>query len=250
MDWDNDGKHDLLIGDADGNVYIFLNTTNNMGPVLDGGHILQTGGAPINVGIRVTPITDDWNGDGKKDMLAGNMDGNINIFINKGTDSAPVFDSPYLLQIDSRDFDIGTRSAPRISDWNKDGLKDLLVGEMEGYVYYLKNVGTNNEPVFKKAEKLFLRSGDFLRYPDPGGNPRSRLFVVDWNNDGLDDMLVGGRDGKIMLYIAAQEPLFSLSVLAKKVWNIQRENFIKLRESIRVKVRLIKSRFRTLFKTS
>ncbi|MCK5504457.1 MAG: hypothetical protein KAJ10_04815, partial [Thermodesulfovibrionia bacterium] len=76
------------------------------------------------------------------------MDGNIKIYINAGTDPAPVLDKPYLLQVDGRDFDIGSRSAPRMVDWNKDGLKDLLVGEMEGHVYFLKNRGTNSAPVF------------------------------------------------------------------------------------------------------
>ena len=232
MDWNNDGRHDLLVGDAAGNIHIFKNTTDNINPVLDSGSLLQVRGTAINVGSRATPITDDWNGDGRKDLLVGNHSGNIYIFLNVGTDSEPIFDTPYFLQVAGRDFDVGARAAPRVFDWNKDGLKDLLVGELEGYIYYLKNVGTNNAPVFEKSEKLLLRSGDILRYPDTTGYPRSRLFITDWNNDGLDDILVGGIDGKIMLYIAAPRPSYSPWIFVKRMWSNLKESVIKLRKQI------------------
>ena len=201
MDWNNDGLHDLLVGDADGYVYVYLNTNDNSTPVLDSGSQIQAGGIDINVGMRATPIVDDWNEDGRKDLLIGNFDGNIIVYLNEGTDSAPVFNSAYLLEAGGVVFDIGTRAAPRIFDWNGDGLKDILIGEVYGYVYYLENVGTNSAPVFNSAEKLLLANSDPLQYID-GSAPRSRLFITDWNNDGANDILVGGNDGRVMLFLA------------------------------------------------
>ena len=168
------------------------------------------------------------------------MDGNIEIYINAGTDPAPILDKPYLLQVDGRDFDIGSRSAPRMVDWNKDGLKDLLVGEMEGHVYFLKNRGTNSAPVFDNYEKLFLRSGDVLKNPDSAGSPGSRLFVTDWNNDGIDDMLVGGKDGKIILYIAALKPSYSARVIANMILTQLNERIVKLKKQSKKTIREIK----------
>jgi len=81
----------------------------------------------------------------------------ILIYLNEGPDASPVFNSYYLLQVSGTDFDIGTRAAPRIVDWDRDGTKDLLVGEVEGYVYFLKNEGTNKAPVFNDFEKLILK---------------------------------------------------------------------------------------------
>lgn len=182
------------------------------------------------MGERATPVVDDWNGDGKKDLLTGNMDGNIIVYINEGTDSSPVFGTPYLLQVDGRDFDIGSRSAPRIADWNKDGLKDILVGEMEGHVYYLKNTGTNSAPVFDDYDKLFLGNGDILKNPDSAGRPGSRLFVADWNNDGVDDMLVGGKNGKIILYTGALKPSYSVGVLANMISTQLSERIAKFKK--------------------
>jgi hypothetical protein len=120
--------------------------------------------------------------------------------------------SSSLLQLNGSTFDIGSRSAPRIYDWNHDGLKDLMVGELYGNIYYLKNVGTNSAPVFNTSEKLLLADGDPLKF-DAGGvaEPRSRFFVTDWNEDGLDDMIVGGQSGKLELYLSVvPEPLSSI----------------------------------------
>ena len=238
MDWNNDGYHDLLVGDSDGNVVIYVNTSNNTNPVLDNGTTIFSTGYD-----RVTPVVIDWNGDGKKDLIIGNMEGNIVIYLNNGTDSLPAFDTPFLLLLDGKIFDAGSRSAPRVYDWNKDGLNDLLIGEMEGYVFYLKNIGTRNSPLFNKAEKLVLGNGDFLRYPDPTGSPRSRLFVTDWNDDGLDDILLSGRDGKVLLFLSALEASHSPRVLAKRIWNQSRESLIQLKNKSIEKIRELKKRF-------
>ena len=237
MDWNNDGYHDLLVGDSHGNVVIYMNTADNTDPVLDNGTII------FNIGHdRATPVVSDWNDDGKKDLIIGNMEGNIIIYLNKGTDSLPTFDTPFLLQLDGKIFNAGTRSAPRIYDWNKDGLKDLLVGEMQGYVYYLKNIGTRNSPLFRKAEKLLLRNGDFMRYPDPTGNSRSRLYVTDWNDDGLNDIVLSGRDGKILLYLATSEASHSPRALAMRIWNQSRESLLNLKNIFMDNIRELKKR--------
>lgn len=167
---------------------------------MDAGAPLLSEGIPITVGTRAAPISDDWNEDDRKDLLVGNFDGNILIFINEGTDDGPLFNAPTTLQMAGTDFDIGTRASPRVVDWDSDGLKDLLVGEVEGYIYFLKNVGSNANPLFDVAQKLVLASGEPLRYM-PGEAPRSRLYVSDWNNDGYNDLLVGGSDGRVMLFM-------------------------------------------------
>jgi WD40 repeat protein len=202
VDWNNDGLHDLLVGDADGKVLIFINTNNNSNPVLDSGSFIQAGGSDIDVGLRATPIVNDWDEDGRKDLLIGSLDGTIRIYLNEGSDAAPVFNSMFFLELGGSMFDIGSRSAPRVFDWNEDGLKDLLVGELYGYAYYLENVGTNDASVFDNAEILLLANGDPLRYVNSGSVPRSRVFAADWNEDGLNDIVLGGYDGKLQLFLS------------------------------------------------
>ena len=45
--------------------------------------------------------------------------------------------------------DVGTYSAPLMTDWNCDGKKDLLVGQFElGRIRFYPNIGTNDAPLF------------------------------------------------------------------------------------------------------
>jgi hypothetical protein len=236
VDWDNDGKHDLLVGDVNGSVTVYKNTNTNTNPVLDSGTFVLDNGDD-----RAAPIVDDWDRDtdGKKDLLVGTFTGNIQVYINQGTDANPSFSSYTNLLVGGSTYDAGSRAAPRIYDWNGDGLKDILVGEYNGYVSYLQNVGSNSAPVFNTAEQLFLANGTELRYIDlanPPADPtkyypRSRFDITDWNNDGLPDILSGGQDGRVMVFTSvAPEPvsatlflvgsgILSLSRLRKKLKN-------------------------------
>ncbi|TNF52298.1 VCBS repeat-containing protein [bacterium] len=233
MDWDNDGLHDLLIGDAEGRVTVFLNEKQNNFLLLKSVLPVHARDGVLDVGDRATPVAEDWNSDGKKDLIVGSMDGKIYIFLNTGSDAEPRFDHPHHFLSAGSELISSSRTAPRIYDWNHDGLKDLLVGEIAGYVYYLKNVGTGDKPLFTKAEKLFLRNGEILQYPDQSGSPRSRVFVTDWNNDGLDDLLLGGRDGKVMLFLAAEEPSRSPVVFIKRTLHFIKEIIIAIKSDMK-----------------
>jgi len=214
VDWDNSGTHDLLIGDGEGYVHIYTNSSTNNDPVLYGGvdgsgELIYADGSPINVGMRATPISDDWDSDGDTDLLVGNYDGFIKIYKNDGSGNLS-FDSN--VKINGVDFDIGTRAAHRIYDFNGDGVKDILAGEVAGYVYYLENEGTNAAPVFNASEQLLLGDGTPLRYSSTSSAtaPRSRFDVTDWNNNGHSDLVVGGADGRVMLFTMAPEPETSI----------------------------------------
>ena len=226
MDWNSDGNDDLIVGDGLSNVYLFLNTSASDLPLFNNRTLLITNNNVAGA-ARVTPISYDWNNDGNKDIIAGGMDGQIKIYINKGNDSAPLFDDYSLLHINQNTFDVGSRSAPRIYDYDKDGLQGILVGELYGHVYLLKNVGTLSIPLFKRAEKLYLRNGHAMKYPGEG--PRSRLDITDWNNDGLDDIIVGGATGQAMLFMASQDSSVPLSSILNRAMFRSIESLIKVK---------------------
>lgn len=199
----------MLVGDGAGYIHIFLNSNTNTDPKMCCDSLIKSDGKAINVGGRAAPVVDDWNGDGMKDILVGNFDGDIRVYINKGTDASPLFGSPYKLKLrNGKDLKIGTRVAPRIFDWDRDGLKDILAGEFDGYIYFLKNRGTNIAPAFDDYEKLLLSTGKPLIYSGKAGGHRTRLDVTDWDNDGFYDILAGGTDGRIILYAGSPAPLY------------------------------------------
>ena len=47
VDWNNDGRIDLIVGDTDGFVWYFRNTTNNLFPVFATGEKMMADGKPI-----------------------------------------------------------------------------------------------------------------------------------------------------------------------------------------------------------
>jgi len=61
-------------------------------PQLQSGLRLKAAGQPIDLRVgHLVPCVTDWNADGKKDLIVGRFSGGeIRLYINKGTDAAPV----------------------------------------------------------------------------------------------------------------------------------------------------------------
>ena len=67
----------------------------------------------------------------------------------------PVFESGVLLQDGPGQLEVGHFSAPTSADWNNDGAKDLVVGQIiDGAVLLFLNQGTNLDPVFNGGAKI------------------------------------------------------------------------------------------------
>ena len=55
----------------------------------------------------------------------------------------------------SQDLKVNLYSAPTSVDWNNDGAKDLIVGQiMYGYVWLYLNQGTNLNPLFNGGTQI------------------------------------------------------------------------------------------------
>ncbi|MHB8708697.1 MAG: FG-GAP-like repeat-containing protein [Desulfuromonadales bacterium] len=120
-DWNNDGRKDLLVGAADGTVSLFLNQGSEVAPAFGAPSYLLANAAPISVGADAAPAVIDLNGDGRKDLVVGAADGSVWYFQNEGSDEAPVLTSVGALVA------LNQPVAPFFSDWNGDGLRELLL---------------------------------------------------------------------------------------------------------------------------
>jgi len=197
VDWNNDGKKDLISGDTKGQVWVFLNTGADEAPELADGVRVEAGGVPIVAAQYAFGESNklmgkysklnyaDWNGDGLNDLLIG-QDGTrgseIVFYKNIGTESEPKFDAPELLKLPGPTM---SRPSPYVVDWDGDGTQDMLFGTERPEVYFFRNVGTNTRPQLEAGRKLRLTGDDF----DKGC--RCRIDVTDWNEDGKLDLLVG-----------------------------------------------------------
>lgn len=165
--------------------------------------LVQADGNDIAVGTYSVPSFVDWDNDDVKDLLIGAKDGKVRVFINVGTESNPQFSTSFYAQSDGMDL-VRTGSGcmgcfPRVVYWDGDDCKDLLIGRTDGKVEIFINIGIDADPNFD--------GGTLLQVGQPGSKAdiyvggRATPCVVDWNNDGKKDLVVGAIDGKIYIYI-------------------------------------------------
>ncbi len=136
VDWDNDGQFDLVVGNADGRVQVYL-FSHAEGIDLELSHVVQLGAGTLVVPGGLTSIdVVDINGDGRKDLVVGNGEGRLFAYLNDGWDSTPRFTHGYELRADGEPIDLpgNARSRTVVVDYDHDGQVDLIVGAADGSV--------------------------------------------------------------------------------------------------------------------
>ena len=220
-----DGRKDILISSFSGVPQWVENTESGWGESAD---VLDQNGDAVVIGDFWNHDTDewdetdrsgtkghctsvaavDWDGDGDMDLLLGDYDkaGRLHVRLNEGSaketrfaiKNFPIKVGQELVSIE------GGVGAPRVADWNGDGLFDILVGAIRGGVYLLQNTGAKGSPKFdelatlieplpgdsgaKKVKRVQMKDGQPI---GPGSS--FHIEPVDYDGDGDLDLLVGAR---------------------------------------------------------
>lgn len=154
----------------------------------------------------------DIDGDGYPDLLSGSYPGEIYLFRGTADHS---FAAPVMLKDKKGEIinkhaenasqgtkqSIGQASVISVADRDGDGVLDLIVGNINGDVYWLRNEGTARAYAFGEPQALTTTDGKAI-HVSSGLGPASRAgpCVADWDADGDLDLLAGSDDGSVWLY--------------------------------------------------
>ncbi|MDO8684183.1 MAG: VCBS repeat-containing protein [Armatimonadota bacterium] len=200
VDWNGDGKTDLIASDSDGFTWFFRNTTNQLFPVFEQAELMTAGGLPFRVpyelrwaGYARSEVF-KWDGDNDFDLIVGDLYGRYTLYNNIGTPTNPIL-APGVLLTYSNGTPIqhSYRATPLVCDWDKDGKKDLVAGEDIGMFFY-KNSGSDASPVLSTPEQI-----TFGGLPQDYPRPNMGSFI-DWDNDGKKDLVMCEFENVIHVY--------------------------------------------------
>ena len=149
VDINSDGRYDLVVGAMDGRVRVCLNEADSGPADFRTEMILPDGAGDLVVPAgRASVEIVELTGDGRKDLLVGNTNGQLLFYANLGLDMAPLFDGSVPVEAAGTPIDLaGTaRSRPFVGDFNGDGFSDLLVGAQDGLVRLYPGQSTPGSP--------------------------------------------------------------------------------------------------------
>ncbi len=231
VQWNKERGPSLLVAEEDGTVTLFENTAaRGTEPALQPGQPLVQVDPYVKSGALSRPVAVDWNEDGRLDIISGNSAGYIQFFENVGTKESPAFEDRGYLQAAGK---VIRRMAgrngsvqgpaetkwgysnPAVADWDLDGRLDLIVNDIWGDPVWYRNTGSKGKPELAEARAIEVEWEGRPPKPDwVWWDPKPRQlvtqwrttpFVVDWDRDGLPDLVMLNHQGYLSLFRRARD---------------------------------------------
>jgi hypothetical protein len=223
FDWDRDGNLDIITNDNEGKLFFYRGTgTSNL---LEEPQRLMFGDKPLPTAWRTRPAVIDRNrgiaGDERDVLLMVKWNSNLAIAV---PDSPGSLNFENLIPLKYANGEKINLSGPAgksgrvklsVADWNQNGVWDIVFGvqealqpyfRLDGNVsgssapYWLENVGTNAEPIFKLPQMIRFADGTPIRVRNHNFN----IYPTDLNGNGALDIIFGDDEG-FFFYLYREE---------------------------------------------
>lgn len=230
FDWDADGDDDLVCGNTAGHVGLIenLGASPGMTPRWAEPRLVSAAGQPIRVvagpngsiqgpaeakwGYSTLSVA-DWDGDGLPDLVVNGIWGRPLWYRNVGTRTDPRFAEGRPIEVEwpgdtpkpawvwweprGRELVTQWRTTPFATDWNGDGLCDLVMLDAEGRLALFERVLRGETLALLPGRTVFAdAAGDPLKVSlgDAGRSGRRKFCLADWDRDGRTDLLLDSRN--------------------------------------------------------
>ena len=182
IDLDGDGLMDLVVGSRSGQVHFYWNRGSPTAPswVED---------ETVFDGLPATPMSSPAlfrTADGTLWLAIGMENGTICLFKNVGTATSPSWEQ---VPEAARELDVGDWAFLGTGDLNGDGKPDLVAGNSAGDVFFARNEGTLEQPLFVSRrhglEEIVDKAGGLYEYPTPHIEIHDPVFFYKWYLDAF-----------------------------------------------------------------
>jgi hypothetical protein len=203
VDWDGDGVLDIVAGNSEGRILFFHNGGSDRAPAFVPGVPLQAGGEEICVqpGYKediqgpmearwgyVSPTVVDWNGDGALDIVMSSSNSRHVVYMNRGSAKAPKLEPEHAIYEGGLDLHGSWRVKPGAAKLGGRMAYVCLDDDDQFHLYWRVDDYNLEDGGKLKLEAGMPISANFLQ---AGGTGRLKMNLIDWDEDGLTDIVTG-----------------------------------------------------------
>jgi hypothetical protein len=135
IDWNDDNTKDILLGSGNGRLVLYRNEGSNADPVFSSPVPVAAGGSEVKIGGHASPLIADWDGDGGKDLLVGDDEGHLYLFLNSVVSGEPDLLTAEEVQADDLELIVDSFAVPFLIDGDQDPRKAYVIGSSNGHLY-------------------------------------------------------------------------------------------------------------------